>query len=154
GGAAPPVIQRAHAPASGAPSPSACTQTPPSFKFGTRVIFGQDKDQPLPGQDGLITKMIAQANAASAVELHGNASSEGDSDYNPDLSCRRAGTVAARLSAGGVRATPTLFAHGATTVYGKAGNVDYNRNVVLVVKSPPPPQKEEPPPKKDDEDAK
>lgn len=117
-----------------------CTTQAPTFVFGTRVRFAQDVDQPLPGQDGLLTRMVVEANGAATAELHGNASPEGDAAHNLDLSCRRATNVRTLLTTKGMTATPALMAHGATGLYGDTP-ID-NRNVVLSAKgrgaAPPP----------------
>ena len=113
-----------------------CDKADPLFVMGPKLKFCVDSDDLLPGQAGIVSKMIATAKAADTVELHGNSSTEGPSgDYNLNLSCWRAVAVAKMLAAGGATATPKLFAHGATAVY---GSPDFeNRNVVVVAKSGP-----------------
>ncbi|HYE13192.1 MAG TPA: DUF4157 domain-containing protein, partial [Pyrinomonadaceae bacterium] len=139
-----PVVRRACAPGRkgiGAQEPaSKCAPGDPLFVHGPRLKFCTDSDELLEGQDKLFDDWRAKASAASSVELHGNASTEGPSgDYNLKLSCHRAAAMAVKLASAGVSTPATLHAHGATAVYGDALE---NRNVVLVTKAPV--KKEEP----------
>ena len=112
---------------------SLCDAATPVFIKGPKLKFCVDSDDLLSGQTSLVEKMITDAKSASIVELHGNASTEGPpGDYNLNLSCWRAVALAKMLASRGVTATPKLFAHGPTSVY---GSPDFeNRNVVVVLK--------------------
>ena len=146
------TVQRQETAASPAEEEISCAKVRPEFKFGTRVRFGQNQVFPLPGQEALLAKMVAEAKGALIYQLHGNASQEGSPAHNLKLSCRRAEELNNRLARDGVTTTPALFAHGATTLYGDK-DID-NRNVVLVTTPKPkqeqPPPKEEKPPKKEE----
>lgn len=128
---------------SGSTPTNVCTIQDRSFVHGSRLKFCQDSTELLPGQEALLDRLVTQSQTASALEIHGNASVEGPSgDYNRNLACHRAATIASILSVRGVKPSATLFAHDPTNVYG--GPVE-NRNVVVVIRSGgKEPQKEEP----------
>ena len=132
GPAGPPVLQRACPTAptniATAPSPEPCTTRGPQAVSGSILTFCQDSVELTEGQDAFLATLIAEAKLATAVELHGNASSEGPAAYNTNLACWRAATIAAKFRAASVTAPITLFTHGETSDY---GSPQFNRNVVV-----------------------
>lgn len=97
---------------------------------GSVVKFCRDSVELVDGQDRWVNDLVDEARFATAIEIHGNASTDGPSAaYNVTLSCMRAAAFRDLLAARGVTAPVTLMAHGPTTAYGPAPEV--NRNVVL-----------------------
>lgn len=129
------VQQGAGSAGGAAPSTPSCRTASPGFTAGPQLFYEFDKTDLLPGQSPLITSLQLDAVCASAIEFHGNASSEGSAAHNMDLACRRAEAAASLFSTFSAR--QTLVAHGPTTAYGSAPpsktTPDPNRCVVVVI---------------------
>jgi outer membrane protein OmpA-like peptidoglycan-associated protein len=136
------ILQRACPPVptglGATPGSEPCVRKDGALVAGKNLLFCQDSDELTSGQTSWLASVTADAKAATSVEIHGNASTEGpkgDPDYNIRLACKRAAAIAAHLRAASVTAPITLFTHGPTAAYGPA---ESNRNVVVRMTAPAP----------------
>jgi len=129
---------------SGIASGSDCELQPPAFVTGgdqDTVFFDENSDVlNTDYQAHLDTKIQGDWKGATAIELHGFASQEGDVHHNFDLACRRAATVKkAFLSAklpppAVISGALKRISHGATAQFGPRR---LNRNVTIKATLPP-----------------
>lgn len=87
----------------------------------TFVLFEQDQAAVSPDSEKKLTTLAKQYQKPVVVEIHGYASTEGDADYNSNLSGHRAVRIKRYLlSALPAGSEVRLFAHGETAAFGAA----------------------------------
>lgn len=122
--------------------PTGCTNSD-VVTIGPKYLFRVNCDDFQPGNEEDLRNDARRIGQNEIVEIHGYASSDGDPDYNLNLSCARAlkakSVILDELSRRGISATIRVFNHGAT-----AGNREQWRSVV-VTRTTPTPQPPTPP---------
>lgn len=113
------------------PSSEPCTRRSAQAVSGSLLYFCLDSTELEAGQETWLSNLLVDVRMANRIEIHGNASTEGpkEGDYNYNLACKRAATLAQKFRSAGVTAPIVLFTHGPTSAYGEAR---FNRNVVVV----------------------
>ncbi|MFM9946762.1 MAG: DUF4157 domain-containing protein [Saprospiraceae bacterium] len=129
-------IQRACGPAS-IGTQSGCNPVSQSVS-GDRFLFRVNCDTFRPGEERRLRLLADTITNGETIDIHGQASMDGDLTFNENLSCAR--THAAEhvinsvLSTKGITATINLFMHGATP-----GASTMQRSVIVDRIAPPPP---------------
>ena len=116
-------------------SPDACAKAESKQAIsGDKLYFTVDTTNFIdPEQEKQFNKIIHTALWAKEIEIHGYASKEGATNENFILSCSRASAIRKKLRATGITAGISLYAHGASSVFGDLPN---NRTVVVKFEMP------------------